>query len=175
MSCFKSQLLWHLKGLSIIMNKLFTSATYCPVIIHLSLLDWHFMTSIITRWKVLLTILTHWNLKVIIYNNYLLNIVPVSMWEWLKVFYYLKVHCTNHVLILVRQNSSLWTRFHTRWALADLLTENRYKLQCTCTFEGRPEEKIDVSDQLLDCLSTLPFIHLWIKGHNLFDVTLRVI
>lgn len=68
-----------------------------------------------------------------------------------------KIHCTNHVLILVRQNSSLWTRFHTRWALTDLLTENRYKLQCTCTFEGLPEEKIDVSDQLLDCLSILPF------------------
>ena len=65
-----------------------------------------------------------------------------------------KIRCTNHV-ILVRQNSSLWTRFHTRWALTD-----RYKLQCTCTFEGLPEEKIDVSDQLLDCLSILPFIHL---------------
>ena len=71
-----------------------------------------------------------------------------------------KIHCTNHVVILVRQNSSLWTGFHTGWALTDLLTENRYNLQCTCTFEGLPEEKIDVSDQLLDCLSILPFIHL---------------
>ena len=64
-----------------------------------------------------------------------------------------KIRCTN-------QNSSLWTRFHTRWALTDLLTENRYKLLCTCTFKGLPEEKIGVSDQLLDCLSILPFIHL---------------
>ena len=71
-----------------------------------------------------------------------------------------KIRCTNRVVILVRQNSSLWTRFHTRWALTDLLTENRYKLPCTCTFKGLPEEKIDVSDQLLDCLSILPFIHL---------------